>query len=51
MIAYMLPSIDVDTDWSSRLVTLLSAFPTTDALTIESMGAPKDWEKLDLWHP
>lgn len=49
VIAYLLPSIDVDADWTTRLVALLQEFPASHALTIESMGAPQDWKSLDLW--
>lgn len=49
VIAYLLPRIDPNADWGTRLATLLREFPTTDALTIESMGAPTDWDTLDLW--
>lgn len=49
VIAYLLPMIASETDWRPRLATLLREFPTTDALTIESLGAPTDWETLALW--
>lgn len=49
VIAYLLPSIEADTDWATRLAALLQEFPDSHALTIESMGAPQDWEELDLW--
>ncbi|MDN5571067.1 MAG: Abi family protein [Propionibacteriaceae bacterium] len=47
--AYLLPAIDPDTDWTLRLVTLLRGFPTSNSLSIESLGAPPTWEHLDLW--
>ncbi|KQR48052.1 hypothetical protein ASF87_03700 [Microbacterium sp. Leaf161] len=50
VIAYLLPSIDPDTGWVSRVATLLRDFPTSDGLTIESLGAPSDWSALALWH-
>lgn len=49
VIAYLLISIAPEARWSARLVTLLSSFPTSRALTIESMGTPQGWESLDLW--
>lgn len=49
VIAYLLPWIDENTEWSHRLVALLWKFPTSPALTIESLGVPQDWESLDLW--
>lgn len=48
VIAYLLPSIDDRSTWSAQLATLLRGFPTTEALTIQSLGAPKDWESLTL---
>lgn len=50
VIAYLLPSIDADTEWSKQLVALLRTFPTSQALTIQSTGIPQGWESLDLWH-
>lgn len=49
VIAYLLPSIEPDTDWPERLAALLRTFPMSHALTIESIGIPQDWESLDLW--
>lgn len=49
VIAYLLPSIDAHTTWSTQLTSLLRRFPTTDALTIQSLGAPPSWESLPLW--
>ncbi|MGV0738966.1 Abi family protein [Mycobacterium syngnathidarum] len=49
VIAYLLISIEDDTDWATRLTALLRDFPTSHALTVESLGAPQNWETLDLW--
>lgn len=49
VIAYLLQSIDGESAWSRRLVELLLTFPTSNALTIQSMGVPEDWESLELW--
>lgn len=49
VIAYLLPSIDPDTDWAVRVAILFRDFPTSDALTLESLGAPLHWDTLQLW--
>jgi abortive infection bacteriophage resistance protein len=49
VIAYILPSIDADSDWAKQLTALLREFPASHALTIASMGTPQGWESLDLW--
>lgn len=49
VIAYLLRSIEVESTWARRLVDLFHAFPTSHALTIQSMGVPEGWESLDLW--
>lgn len=49
VIAYLLPSIDLDTDWAEQMAALLREFPTSHALTIESIGAARNWESLELW--
>src|SRR5690625_4976453 len=49
VIAFLLPSIDPITDWILRLTVLFREFPTSSALTIESLGAPRDWAALELW--
>lgn len=51
VIAYLLPSIEAQTDWHPRLVALLQDFPISHALSIGSMGTPHGWETLDLWRP
>lgn len=49
VVAYLLPAIDAGSDWAKQMAALLRGFPASHALTIASMGAPKDWESLDLW--
>lgn len=49
VIAYLLLSIEADTEWAKRMVALLREFPTSHALTIQSMGVPPGWESLGLW--
>lgn len=48
-IAHLLQSIEPGSAWASRLAELLREFPTSHALTVESMGAPANWESFDLW--
>lgn len=49
VIAYLLPSIETETDWNQQIAALLQAFPTSHALSPGSMGVPHGWESLDLW--
>lgn len=49
VIAYLLPSVEADTEWHRRLVAFLQTFPTSHVLSISSMGVPQGWESLDLW--
>ncbi|OYO14037.1 Abi family protein [Enemella evansiae] len=49
VIAYLLPSIEARSTWSAQLASLLRRFPATEALTIQSLGAPEDWASLALW--
>lgn len=49
IIAYLLPAIDPCSDWAQQLADLLRNFPTSHALTVESMGVPRDWESFELW--
>lgn len=49
VIAYLLPTIDPGTGWAGQLAALMQEFPASHALTIGAMGAPQDWESLDLW--
>lgn len=49
VIAYLLPTIDPCSDWAQQLAALLRRFPTSHALTVESMGVPRDWESFELW--
>lgn len=48
-IAYFLRAIDPNTGWAKQMAELLREFPASHALTIQSMGAPRDWESFDLW--
>lgn len=49
IIAYMLGSIEAERSWAPRLAELFRAFPTSHALSVQSMGVPRDWQALDLW--
>jgi abortive infection bacteriophage resistance protein len=49
VIAYLLRSIDPDSGWGARVATLLRGFPTSEALTVRSLGAPEDWGDSALW--
>ncbi|MDO4254392.1 MAG: Abi family protein [Kocuria sp.] len=49
IMAYLLRSIDQGTDWPEQMAVLLHDFPASHVLTIESMGAPQNWETLNLW--
>lgn len=49
VIANLLRSIDPGTDCAKQLSALLREFPASHALTLESMGAPRDWDSLALW--
>ncbi|NJI58521.1 Abi family protein [Microbacterium oxydans] len=49
VIAYLLPAIDPDTGWTTRVAALFRDFPASESLTIESLGAPGDWGALELW--
>lgn len=49
IMAYLLPSIDHNTDWAEQLANLMRQFPTSESLTIESLGAPPNWEEYPLW--
>jgi abortive infection bacteriophage resistance protein len=51
VIAYLLRSIDDDTGWSQRLVALLEDFPSSQGLTVSSLGGPPEWASFELWRP
>ncbi|MGO1735202.1 MAG: Abi family protein [Leucobacter sp.] len=49
IIAYLLRTIDLEPSWARNLTDLFQTFPTSHALTLQSMGVPEDWEMLELW--
>lgn len=51
IIAYMLRSIEREASWAPRLAELLRTFPTSHALSIQSIGVPQEWDTLELWRP
>ncbi|MDO4685867.1 MAG: Abi family protein [Corynebacterium sp.] len=51
VIAYLLPFIDPNIEWASRTCALLRGFPTSQFVSVESLGVPQDWESYELWQP
>ena len=49
VMAYLLRSIEEEPVWARRVSELLRAFPSSHALTVQSLGAPDRWENLGLW--
>lgn len=49
VIAYLLRSIETEPVWASQLAELMRSFPSSHALTIQSIGVPVGWEQLELW--
>ncbi|WP_413456345.1 Abi family protein [Glutamicibacter sp. FR1] len=49
VIAYLLQTVDPECGWHERVGELLQQFPSSHALTVQSLGVPVGWEKLDLW--
>lgn len=49
IIGYMLRFIEEDRSWALRMAHLLHTFPTSQALSIQSIGVPRGWETLELW--
>ncbi|WP_159614544.1 Abi family protein [Glutamicibacter sp. JC586] len=50
VIAYLLQSVDPDCGWIKRASDLLKQFPSSHALTVQSLGVPVGWTKLELWN-
>lgn len=49
VVAYLLRAIEDDPGWCRRFAALIRSFPSSHALTVESMGVPAGWESLELW--
>jgi abortive infection bacteriophage resistance protein len=49
VMAYLLRSIEPDSDWAARVMELIGSFPESGCVTIESMGIPDGWSTLELW--
>lgn len=50
VMAYLLRSIEPDSDWPERVVEPVEAFPSTTYVSARSIGVPEGWTKLELWH-
>lgn len=46
---YLLLAVNPRTQWSQRLKDHIATFPENPYVTLNTMGFPKDWEKLPLW--
>jgi abortive infection bacteriophage resistance protein len=51
VIAYLLRSVDADCGWERNLVALVRKFPSTEVVSLSSMGFPDRWDRLPLWAP
>ncbi|MGO2029779.1 MAG: Abi family protein [Glutamicibacter ardleyensis] len=49
IIAYLLHSIEPEPSWARKQAELFRAFPTSHALSLQSMGVPEEWAALELW--
>lgn len=49
VVAYLLRSVDGDTEWCRRLVDLVETFPSSPHLTVAALGVPDGWASLELW--
>lgn len=49
VMAYLLRSIEVESEWPARVVELIQSFPDSVHLTAGSIGVPPGWTKLELW--
>lgn len=47
--AYLLRSIDSNSNWAARVHDLLTRFPADSGLTTESMGASPGWSEEQVW--
>lgn len=50
IMAYLLQSIDADSQWSQGFVEVVSNFPEQPGFTISALGIPTGWIKQELWH-
>lgn len=49
IMAYLLESIETDSQWSQRVIDLVKDFPELPGFTISTMGIPADWTQQELW--
>lgn len=49
VMTYLLRAVDPDSAWPERLVNLVNSFPTTEHISVKSMGFPAGWTALQLW--
>ena len=49
VIAYLLRSIESESDWCQRLVGMIQTFPVSTSLSVASLGVPDGWAALELW--
>jgi abortive infection bacteriophage resistance protein len=49
VMAYLISSIDPDSQWPTRMATLIHSFPANAHLTAKSMGIPENWSTSQLW--
>lgn len=50
IMAYLLRSIESDTQWPQRVVDNIQSFPERPGFTTSTMGIPTDWSDQKLWH-
>jgi abortive infection bacteriophage resistance protein len=49
VMAYLIDSIDPNSEWPTRMAALIESFPTSAHLTAQSMGVPENWSIFKLW--
>ncbi len=47
--AYLLRSINPNSEWSKRFKTIIGSFPASKIVSLQAAGFPTDWEKANLW--
>ena len=49
IMAYLLKSIDTDSQWPQRVIDLVANFPERPGFTISTMGIPTGWTQQEIW--
>lgn len=49
ILAFCLRHVDAHSDWPQRMKHLLMQFPTTEFLSLQSIGAKPEWLELPIW--